>query len=403
MKRLLWKELREKRAWMLALLASTVGVMVFGDPLHFLGPTGSPRSLMPFLVAMLSGAGAYSTELAGGAADFVRSRAIDWKRLLVAKLIAGACIVAATSIVSALAFRLICPEQYLRFAGPMGLLNGAWYGFKFIGSAYLVGFACSVVGRGTAGGMLTVIVLYFSVVAEVLFNQWRHIHPSTYWSVYLRLVGALVATTIISRFGLTLPPGWRLARFASIVAIFTLVGIPLDFLVKYGPPESRPFVSRTYSVSPDGRYVAKQVGPKGSLVRLSDGRRVPTDWPDATLAVEPNLWSGDTFLAMENSSPTALWMGRMDARGRVRHTRIPVDSLSALRTNLAPSPSGRIVMVGSSAKAGGNQALMFVNPATLRPLKQRVESGVQDYWWKSDSEAIYLDSRGRPREIHVEN
>lgn len=421
MRRLLWKELREKWLWLLLLVASTSGLILCHDAYFFLGKSWSGWGLLSVLAALGLGTSAYSTELAGGAADFIRSRPVSWKKMLLAKVILGFAFLIFTALLATLVFRVTCPPQYLRFADLSHLLTGFGIAMAFLGCAYIAGFVCSVVLPGPLGGMLLVAAIPTSYFLWQYCLQQAHAQPRAYWSGYLIVIGALVASVLISRFGLTLPTARKVTRYLSVIAVFVLIGLPLDYCVK-----SDPLFSGTYTywnISEDGKYAALEQQHHGLnnrdyvrhsyFVRLSDGTKAPTVWPDDSLA--PSYWHRGTLAVVYGKdgvqgaesdrveNHNTLWMGRMDASGRLHHIMYPLNRYGEFNFAIVPSPSGRLIMVAAAMDKDWNQRLTFAVMDSMRPIGGVVEGAVRDYWWQSETEVGYTDRKGKRHFLRVED
>lgn len=418
MRRLLWKELREKWVWLLALTASSSGLVILHDPYTFLGGPRTPWIVLSALSALGLGASAYSTELAGGAADFARSRPISWKKMLLAKFAVGLAFVVIAAILATIVFRLNCPAQYIRFVGPSELARGCGVAVLLTGSLYIAGFACSTVLPGAIGGMLVGIGVVLSCFLEMYIWDRYRAAPSAYWSMYLRVVGAMLATVLIARFGLTLPASRRLFRYASIVAVFAIVGVPLNYHLK-ADPFAPGGSSSIWDLSPNGKYAALEqtTGSPGSagyryasfLVRVSDGKRANASWPQEAVgrSSDWSYWHEDTFVAISShanaptSAPTYLWMGRMDHSGRLRSASVPVTRHKDYNVEIVPSPSGRRVMVAATVDERWTNGLTFADLDTLQELAPKVKGGVNGYWWQSETEVGYTDKDGNRHSIRL--
>lgn len=417
MRRLLWKELREKWIWLLPLVGSTSGLILLRDGYVFIGDSQTSWLILSMLAALGLGASAHSSELPGGAADFVRSRPVSWKKMLLAKFAVGLALVIATALLSVVVFRLNCPAQYLRSADLPHLASGFGVAMLIMGCTYLAGFICSVVLPGAFGGALLIAAVVTSYVLEQYYLEQLHAKPLAYWSGYLAVIGAAVATVLISRFGLTLPTARRLTRYLSVIGIFALIGVPLDYLVRWDPFNGA-HTSAEWNLSLDGRYAALERTRYGShtdniyhsyLVRISDGRKVETDWLQGSAYAYGNnaCWYGQTFAAIESRQDRAdrllawLWMGRTDESGRLSRVRIPIPTHKDYGASLIPSPTGRLVMVAAPTDVNEGSRLTFADLDRLRPLKQQITSGARDYWWQSDTEVGYTDAKGKRHMIRV--
>ena len=145
MKRLFWKEWRERGLWFVLWTLSVVVLAALGESqqrgnqltLMF------PWILLPPLLALLAGLLGYGSELKGGRAAFLYSRAQLWKSLLFVKIISGLIVAVVSVTLGALAYRLTAPTVYLPLLTPEYLGKDAWATALITGSAYLFGLSRS--------------------------------------------------------------------------------------------------------------------------------------------------------------------------------------------------------------------------------------------------------------------
>lgn len=400
MKRLLWKELREKRVLVLALIASASGPIIFGDNYKLLSDSFTAVNTNPLgwialsiFAALCLGTSAHSSEL-GGTADFARSRPISWKKLLAAKLIIGAASVLLAVVLAVVTFRIMLPARYFAFFNPAGLAPGIKWMLVTLGLSYLLGFICSVIVPSVMGGLAICLLLLFSFVIELLWYQNAHLTPIAWWSFLFRLVGAAVAVVLISRFGMTLSASYRALRFTGVVLAFVAVGIPMNFHVPDPTaPDGRDIA---WSLSPSGNYAGymgdERVPGKHDtqivnyLVRMSDGKKAKA--PGARdFSGSPTFWYKDT---VASCSSDHVWMGRMDSSGRLHESKFSIGGSGSDLGIVRQSPSGRFLLLVRKQKG-------IVWMADIDQMSGRmvvVGPGVQDYWWKSDTVIGYIDDQG---------
>jgi ABC-type transport system involved in multi-copper enzyme maturation permease subunit len=401
MRRLLWKELRERWIWLVPLSATTAGIVAIGDPYFFRAGFDTQWSFLSVLTALIFGTTAYSSELAAGVADFSRSRPTSWWKLLLAKIIIAAAILLVTAVLAAIVFRLACPAQYVQFAGFAELARGVGRALLVMGIPCLLGFVCSTVLPG-GFALLVYFIVVVSCLLEVLVYNVFDLHIKSVFSFFFRFAGAAVATVLIARFGLTLAGTQRLTRFLAIVGVSALIGVPLNLTVKFDPFPGKRAVN-SYSISADGRYAAVETirpatGYHSYLVRLSDGKRAPTSWGSGVVDGPSAVWHKDAFAAITGDGRLSTF--RMLSSGRLRCEDISLGS--GCGTALTQSPGGRFVIVVTDSRQRPGSGLLFADLERLRLLAPRIESGVTDYWWQSDKEVIYIDARGQRHAIHLE-
>jgi hypothetical protein len=319
MLRLIWKEYREQRLWLLPLLASTVGLIAFRQSYTFCGSEFEGWVVLSFIAALLFGAGAYSSEIAKGRADFLYSRRVSWKKVAMAKLLVGLGLILTTLVLAAATYKFLCPGPLARFATIDRLGLGMVYAILLTVLPYLAGVVCSVVLPGVFGGMIVALAALaaFAVNAQPLASAHQLFSPaSMLYGWFLALAFAALVTV---RFGVTLPTASRLHRYALIAIVVgialgsTLGQTHLDDRIASIPPSQYTFLS----LSPDGQYALAQwerlgrIPPSQSgvdsslesqippiplyLVRLSDGSKVKVGglshsprqcyWTDARTAV----------------------------------------------------------------------------------------------------------------------
>lgn len=409
MKRLIWKELREKRLLMLALLASTGGLILFGDNYTLLNATPSGWVVLSVFAALCLGASAHLSEL-GGTADFARSRPISWKRMLAAKLIAGAGSVLLAAILALVVFRIMLPARYLAFFNPVDLWPGLKWMLSALGMSYLFGFLCSLIVPSVFGGLATCVLVFLSYIVENTWYQSTHLIPISGWSFTLRMLALALGVLLISRFGITLPVRYRVVRFAALLLAFTAVGIPMNFTVRdlFTP---RPNVA-AWSLSPSGAYASllrneppvggKQGHPSAYLVRIANGKRFRLPNPEfgvsgpgmmgQSAAGPTKFWYKNT-VAVPGSS--VIWIARLDSAGHLRSENI-VDGRISSAVLTRQSPEGRYVLCAPK----DSKDLLIADLAKMSGRWISVASAASDVWWKSESEIGYIDSHG-PRIISI--
>jgi len=178
MKRLLWKEFRERRWWALVWLLAIVGVSLFAGGQAFFSEEQiipHPAQVLPLVFGLLVGLGGYSSELSQGRAQSVFARPISGTKLLAVKILFGAVIALAAPLMAAVIEGIIMPAPYRHLISGPGLLLGALSPAWKNGLVYLLGLACSTIIPGLAGGMLTLISAVIVTIAVWIFspaNGW---------------------------------------------------------------------------------------------------------------------------------------------------------------------------------------------------------------------------------------
>lgn len=394
MRALLWKEYREKRVWLLLLLASTVGVVLRGYGYTYAGGNATPWATISTLIALLLGAATFSSEIAGRNANFLFSRPVSWKKLLLSKVIIGIGLLLLTAVITAIVYRLICPEPYKHLATPYSLGKGVLYAMMFMGFGYFFGLVCSAVLPGAFGGLLVAFAgcIALSVCEGALYSPSAYYHVKSEWSPWAWAIGALIAMILISRFGLTLTNGARIWRFVLTILVTVLCFLPLDFLAEKDPADmlARLFKPSYGSVSigPSGKYLLADIRHRQYLIRLSDSKR-----GISRVNPENALWASlDTAYSLNGSEIKIAWMR---PNGKVEYNRIPLGQLAQAAI---PSPSGRFTIVrqlsnksgGDSQPSPGLMAVDILNPSIVLD----IEKGIRDFWWQSATEVGYVDDQG---------
>lgn len=399
--RLLWKEAREKRPWLLPLAASTAVPMAFGKGLVLAGDWDafSSWALLSMLAALLLGASSFSSELAGRTADFAFSRPISWKKLVLAKVMVGLGLIILTTILATFTFAAFKPAAYVRFASAPDLTAGAMRVALVLGVAYLIGLAGSTVLPGTVGSLLVVMIVWLSVIFDQMLAEMFHqdLLWGSGWSFFARIAGAAAGTILLARFGLTLPTSRRMARYLLVLCIASVVGLPLDFVMNphYEPLPGRS-VSAAINLSPDGRRAVvrvRRVFPIRRTARVScyflrypsfTTAKIPLDWCDLLDVGSQPMWARQE--ALVGVAWDYLWILRMDRKGGSHGGLIAMNEPD----EVCPSPDGRWVMAANYTDTGSN--LSFIDIQKARLLKGVKVQRAGNYWWQSDSEVGYTDA-----------
>jgi len=409
MRRLLWKEWKERWLWIALWIVTGAVTTALGKGQFTCGEQWQTTSSWMFVIpltAMLAGLGGYGSELHGGRATFLYSRPVTWKQLLAAKLLLGFVAVIGSGIVSALAGCLLLPEEYHSLITPHSLAVGALIMAGFTAGAYLLGLAFSTVLPGVAGGLL-VLVGWMAVVTTVAgLSIYKPV-----FSLILFIFSPLIAGFILIRFGITLHSAARLRRFILTILTIAALGFILDrtplatMLVNkinsWGSKVAQELF-RDNNFSPDARYVYlnRYVGDElvPCLVRLSDGR---FSFLDSSISVGW-LANGDSLAAysgIDTKYPRELhvlqWHGQ-----ELRTLRIKNSGYLGLKYH-ALSPDGRRLLVGGETvlqfcdlTTGETHVVAKVDRAKLRRMVRRDKgrlNGLFWCWWQSTNEVGYLD------------
>lgn len=404
MRRLLWKELRERRLWFLALLAAVVTPMVFGQSFTFCGGMLGALAISPVIVALLLGAGAHSSEISSGAIQFVRSRPVSWKKALLAKVIVALGIIIAATLVSAVAFCVLRPPAYSDFVTIDRLWAGFWLAVMLQSIAFAVGLVCSVVIPGAIGGVLTGTVIVLAICLQMMIYGTLSFAPNFPWSIYAWMSGTLTACILTMRFGLTLPSAQRLKRYGVVVLIFAAAGIALDIVLPTVRFDTRFGGYYLISISPDGRYSIGKINGFGILER-AESTYVMTELENHKkyyVSLPSGLSENHWRWTRDHSA--FVWAGSKVWSVSLRKNRAVVQSATVKPENgnyegeVMPSPDGsRAIFV---RRYYGD--LVPTDVFDLRRMQTVSETFYpQDYWWQSNTEVGYTDRKGKRHIVRV--
>lgn len=419
MKRLLWKEFRERCWWALGWTAAIVGASCFGQAQAFCGdqaPVLSVWLVLPLLMAALVGAGAFAGETTRDRATFVYSRPIPWWAMLVAKFIFGAVIMVGAPLLAALLFRCFAPEPYRLLATPAHLLVGVWGLAWKLAVLYLFGLACSVVIPGIAGGVLTVVVvIVFALPIAVLIGLFSF---AKFWQIQQAVglclaawIGTVCAGLLLTRYGLTLSTDERVKRFAQVFVPVLLGGWLLSVALPqaWGQELLLRWEPSFTSVSPTGAYALlvsyQRFNPLGlflsqngddffasrsELVRMADGALVmtiPTDMERNYNSLWSWQWTSND-LAYYVCYDGYLYIVNTPAR---KLTRLPTQNGRPWLT----SPDGNLLLFREIFQKDNHSPtetrLRFIDLRAARMFNTSIKGSIADAWWQSNTEVGYHD------------
>ena len=420
MRRLLWKEWQERRLWIAAWLLAGMALTALGKGQQMCEATGTESAWMMVLplMALLAGLGGYGSELRGGRAAFLYSRAVTWKQTLAAKLLLGLAAVIVSVLLNAAAGMLLLPAEYCHLITPHSLFAGIWVIAGLSALFFILGLAGSVVLPGLAGGLLVVVawVVIFSLLAQ-FGNQKPAFGP------ILLLLAPLLGGLLLARFGVTLHGAARLRRFAFVVLILGVVGAATDYTstgrwlynkldaLFSTPPPKQSFYNARFS--PDARYLSADVILKNrmvpGLIRLSDGR---FSFAESKSLSESRWLDNNSFIFLTQDN--RLHDGRpqhdlvlMQWQGaKPQTTRIKDAGYQELKY-LALSPNGRRLLIGGYRElmlcdltTGQTRALVKANRTKLSLLSRREpgkQHGLYWCWWQTNDTVGYLDPYTKQR------
>ena len=414
MRRLFWKEWRERQVWIALWVVVGAVATALGKGQNVCNialDNTSPWMMLIPLTAGLAGLAGYGSELHGGRAAFLYSRAISWKQVLAAKLLLGLAVVVGSVIVNMAAGCLLLPAEYHPLITLHGLALGALIMAGLTAGAYLFGLVFSVVLPGVAGSLLVVVGW------TVLFNVFSLIgFKVTVFGPILLILTPLVAGVILARFGVTLNSMARLRRFAFIVLVCVAAGFLLDytpparFLYKLG--NSGPVNYLNANISPDARYAYVYRVMSGQdipcLARLADGRFsfLGEGYPGEI----GWLANGNCLQAFSGADKEfTLELHVLQWNGQeLRTYRIKNSGNLGLMYH-ALSPDGRNLLIGGVSElqlcdltTGEIRVVAKVDRAKLRRIMMRDKgrlNGLLWCWWQSNDEVGSLDPFTKQRVI----
>ncbi|HEY3380103.1 MAG TPA: hypothetical protein VGL77_21725 [Armatimonadota bacterium] len=399
MKRLLWKEWRERWLWFVLWFVAVLGTAALGEGQQFCGSGSTPLSswiVLPAGLAALAGLRGYNSELQGNRATFLYSRAQLWGRLLAAKALPGLGVAVVAAALGALVCRVTAPAAYLPFVTPAHLAQGALEMAGITGGLYLLGLSCSIVLSGLAGSIIA-LLLWFGLV--FLSGQTVAI---VFHGGYVRMfvfalcAAPVVALAVIARFGLTLSWEQRLKRFVLILVLVSLTGGLLNAI-----PYVRTFVSGVTGEAEEEQPVG-YLSPRGSNA-IYDGnlrRRYVTVWINlasgrqqalnkhADVWMSASHWLSDDCLLLqtnENDNPFHLGCWR---DGKVTLTRIPTKEINARALYFSPDGTRLLWEDWPQLKLINPQTGVITVIAKLPPARAERRDGMMNRCWWQDNRTV---------------
>jgi len=230
--RLCWKELRERRLWLLGWAVGILIVSLFVGGQSFCGePTGGeqyiPWLLLPMLLGLAVGAGAYSSESLPERARFLFAHPVRWQQVLLVKVLLGLAVAVIVPLLAALIFRVAGPAPYRHLVTIATVLAGAWPVMSALMIGYLLGLACSPMLPGAAGGALAValfIMLWFACMS-LLESYTRNLEPVQ----IIAFIGVFMLAVVggglrLAHLGLMQPTERRLPRVLAVFLPVLVLG-----------------------------------------------------------------------------------------------------------------------------------------------------------------------------------
>jgi hypothetical protein len=351
----------------------------------------APWLWVPTVLAAFLGTSAYSSELSRGAADFIWSKPLSWKKILAAKIIAGITWLTVGAVLAAVAYRIIRPEMYAQFTTLPALAIGVLRALEFTGIAFAAGLVCSTAIPGPAGGLITVLEL--SLCAGVSQTIWNKITgsqlPGTIW-MYGWPIGLAVAFLVTARFGVTLSIKPRVWRYAAIAVACGALSVATNAALQSVPLPFNTTV-RESSISPDGKHAATHtLSPTAGtlhLVRLADGKTARVGNGQMIGFSYTAYWTKDNEFVFYQDG--CIRIVKMDLKGDLEKRSIALDPGARETVGIIMlSPSGDFASVYA------DNAIYFLDIRHARKLDV-VLTDVKRRWWQSDTEIGYVDSAGK--------
>ena len=417
MRRLIWRELRERSGWAVVLALSCVGVTLVLRRFTFVGGFSAATAWLwlPIATAFLFGLGAFSSEQAGSA-DFLYSRPVSWKKMLLAKVAAALVVIVGSVVLSAVVYRLIRPEQYAQFTTVPHLARGAAYTAALLMVAYLFGLAYSPPLPGVFGGIVTFIALMVALGLETsVYQALSNRGAADAAMVSVRwlcgwIAGSAAATVVLARFGMTLPTPARVLRYAVVVLV---VVVPATGLMSVIPRnrtridfgmESR--LSQT-SFSPDGRYALVErtrlldllqtpASPATDvfLLRISDQKSAKLSYEGPLIVGLRAAWARSDAVVYRD--PHGIRIARMEPNGSIVEKTVQV--FPGSRGFFLPSADRRYALVLYQKGEIEKAAVVDVERAVrVGPILEDVKKR----WWQSNTEVGYIDAAGKRHIVSV--
>lgn len=409
LRRLLWKEWREQRFWLLGLVVLTAVLMAFGSTLQFVGGQSGSADWLVLLVlaAAAVGGGSFTSEISRKRSDFLMARPVHWALIPTAKALIGLAGLILTVLAAALLARPLIPEAYQHFVEPVGhVVTGSLLLAAITGMGYAAGFVFSA-GVGGIFGSLQILTAAGVLMALAMVGISEVSGRMLENRALLICMGAaaLLALLYICRFALTAPLKRRLAVYAISIAAGLLIGALIDYA------RSVPASGYHYwvNVSPAGTYAFAQgrlVDLRTSRVVKPDIHRTGTPDPNRTNSsdlriVEDGTWLDDERLVWESAGELFV----LDApAGRIMTVQLPGSS-----SFLLPSPDGGAIMTVTTGPEHNSIVVVDASNASfvLRQPAPSVATVVDGTtaenlpWWQSSREIRYVGRDGVMRSFQV--
>lgn len=450
MRRLLWKEWRERWPWFALWLAAVAVVNALGKGQGIDGTIVADAKwpYLPIGTALLAGLTAFGSELRGERAHFIASRPIAWPQLLLAKLLPGLATALLAGMLGAALLYVSLPADYLPLVHPARFLLGTlgFAGITLI--TYLGSAGCSIAMPGLGGSILTFLIwaglyyigtgIYYGI-GLTFFGVSRLSDP--FYLLIGYLAAPLAAAIVVARFGLTLGRGIRLLRFVLLLLAPIGIGLLADEARWAGrlPPAHAPWSDSgnggyPIAISPSGRIGAVAVREDDrSFMPREHWRlvRFPTQSTELIQGLDPRHpqlaagWLEDDTLVLEwdqqfnydsRRVPSYSLVRGTDGRPRAdavagpepdrfgKDVRLDRYALPALvspdRRRLLIAYRYGLVAVDARARRATAIAWMRDNNLPISRLSAAVPDPENPYarcWWQSDDVVGYIDPRTSAR------
>jgi hypothetical protein len=395
--RLVWKNCRERRNRTLALMALSVGVVALGWGQPYVGSwrAFTPLTWLPALGGLHLVFFGWRDPRHAQEPDFLDSRPVSLRSLLLAAGLADLLMVTAVAIVTTLVYAAFHPPQYSAYLTAPRLAAGAGCLFLVMGIPCLCVWAVRALGGSRLGGALVLV----GPAGTLLLRQYTSgTIQLTGWLEVAWLALAVGIGGSLLVIGLRMRPEQRLGM--SMVAMISVIG--LHSMLPHPAPNRAPVKYTRSMVSSDVGYAIVQTLPMfgdplrvwpSRIIRLSDGVEAEVDWPANGVKT---FWTkrGAAFAYAGGY----LYTLRLSRAGKPILHRVQIGG--AADNSMYPSPGADRAIV--FWRYGGQRRFRVVDVDTRHKLTAKVERA-QEMWWQSNTEIGYIDVKGNRHVARVES
>jgi hypothetical protein len=426
MRRLLWKEFRERWGWGLLWVLMILGASHFGQLIPFWGEGDTSNVLIWrlnglwrvfwnfvfWLMPVVVGYTVWLQEAKHAKAAYPSAPPVAWHYLFLAKLLFGGVIMVGALLLAALVFRLTCHEVYRPFATPMHLLTGAWpFAWKMglIYFALLSHAAPDLVIRerhrlsaisarlfsavaGLGGIMLT---MHFGIHSVLPFPVPTPLSLAAHWSVPLALV--LFGLLAVMHQGISLT-GRERSVLASISLLCLAVYGTILFLLAPQMQQNR-WTAVQYRVSPDGAFLAMEYEQTLNAQERKTQRSDRTRYSELLIMRRTDL---SPIMRIHGTAKGEIsYFSWMSDQSLIVHRLNQADEfVNVINRSAHPlpdarygfsSPDHRLLVVMRSAVQEGKE-LLFLDAVSGQIVQRAVTlpHEVRTLWWQSHDTIGYM-------------